>query len=404
MAADGTAMRRLTRSPRQDALPAWSPDGRRIVFTRSGAGRSDLYVVGADGHGLRRLTAQGDAGAAAWSPNGRWIAFSAGRRPHRALFLVRSTGGRPRRITPLAADARAPDWQPVSDPVIAAAGDIACDPQSPAFHGGLGTAGSCHERQTSDLLLRRDLWAVLGLGDLQYDDGQLVKFQQSFQPTWGRLQNLLRPVPGNHEYRVPDAGAYFDYFNGPGTFDGPAGRRDAGYYSFDVGAWHVVALNSQCSEPLRRPTAEACAAGSAQVQWLRADLGAHPRACTLAFWHHPLASSGGAGVNAAMQPVWQALQDAGADVVLAGHDHAYERFAPQDARQAPDPARGLRQFVVGTGGKSLQRAVAVAPNSELREGSAFGVLQLTLHATSYDWTFLPDAPGGFSDTGSDRCH
>jgi acid phosphatase type 7 len=402
MSADGTRQRRLTHSALDDRSPAWSPDGRRIAFTRGAGARHDVYVMTSAGHGVRRLTRRGDVASPAWSPNGRWIVFSAGRSGHAALYVMRSRGGRARRITPTSADARFADWQPTgADPVVAAAGDVACDPADPSFLGGVGTATRCHERQTSDLMLRTDLAAVLALGDLQYEDGQLAKFMQSFDPTWGRLRGIMRPVPGNHEYRTAGAASYFDYFDGIGAPGGPAGDRDKGYYSFDVGAWHLVALNSECSD--RPALASGCAAGSAQEQWLRADLAAHPATCTLAFLHHPLASSGIAEVNSALQPIWQALYDGGADVVLAGHDHAYERFAPQTPALAPDPARGIRAFVVGTGGKNQQRAVTTQPNSELR-ANAFGVLELTLHPTSYDWAFVPDTPGGFADAGSAACH
>jgi hypothetical protein len=302
-------------------------------------------------------------------------------------------------------DTRDPDWQPIgADPVVAAAGDIACDPGDPSFAGGLGTPRRCHQSHTSDLLLRSDLASVLVLGDVQYESGTFDAFLQSFHPTWGRVKPLIRPVPGNHEYRTPGAGGYFDYFNGPGQPTGPAGSRDAGWYSFDVGAWHVVALNSQCAEPRRSPTAAACAPGSPQEQWLRADLAAHPTRCTLAYWHHPLFSSGGGASSPTMGPIWQALYDAGVDVVLNGHAHFYERFAPQTPAGAPDPVRGIRQFVVGTGGKSHGPFAAVTPNSEVRDRSTFGVLQLTLRAGSYAWAFVPEAGGRFTDAGAGSCH
>jgi acid phosphatase type 7 len=287
--------------------------------------------------------------------------------------------------------------------VIAAAGDVACAPDHPSYNEGLGIERQCHQRQVSDMLLKMDLWSVLVPGDIQYDLGQYDKFIASFDPTWGRLRNLLRPVPGNHEYGTDGAAGYFDYFNGIGQFDGVAGRRDQGYYSFNLGQWHIVALNSECADSVDRG-APSCAAGSPQEQWLRADLAAHPRRCTLAFWHHPLVSSGIEGVNAAVQPLWQALYDGGADVLLVGHDHAYERFAPQDANLVGDPARGVRQFLVGTGGRSLQRPVTVQNNTEIRDGDNFGVLQMTLRPDRYEWNFAPEKPGGFTDTGSTACH
>jgi hypothetical protein len=402
MAADGTAQRALTRSPLEDGSPAWSPDGRRIAFTRSARERKEIYVMTRTGHGLRRLTDRGDVDAPAWSPDGRWIVFSAGHGDRHALFVMRSRGGTPYRVTSFTADARVPDWQPLGgDPVIAAAGDIACDPAGPRFNDGLGTTGRCRQRATSDILLRRDLAAVLALGDLQYEDGQLWKFLQSFDTSWGRARGIMHPVPGNHEYRTPDAAGYFDYFNGVGNATGPAGPRGAGYYSFDVGTWHFIALNSECADGAA--LASACAAGSPQEQWLRADLAGHPAACTLAFFHHPLASSGIGVVETAMQPIYQALYDGQVDVVLTGHDHAYERFAPQTPALQADPVRGIRAFVIGTGGKSFTETLLPQPNSELR-GLAYGVLELTLHPGSYDWTFVPDTPGGFTDSGSAACH
>jgi hypothetical protein len=249
-----------------------------------------------------------------------------------------------------------------------------------------------------------DLAAVLALGDLQYEDGAYSKFLAAFDPTWGRFKRFIRPVLGNHEARDAGGAGYWDYFNGPGVLDGPAGRRGEGWYSFDVGAWHVVALNSQCSHPPGTPTLTECAAGSPQEQWLRADLAAHPAACTLAYWHHPMTSSGLRGVNVAVQPLWQALQDHGVDVLLTGHDHGYERFAPMDATGARDGERGVRQFVVGTGGKSHQFVVEPKPYSELREDDTFGVLALTLRPNGYRWRFVPEPGATFTDEGANACH
>jgi hypothetical protein len=363
--------------------------------------------MAADGKGVRRLTSlRGRVSSPAWSPGGGQIAFELGPRGSRRLHLVRSDGRRLRRLPFRGPDDRSPDWQPAgSDPIVAAAGDIACDPGEPDFAQGLGTAAGCRQRQTSDVLMTMDLWAVLVLGDAQYGDGELTKFMAAFDPTWGRLKSLIRPVVGNHEYRYAGAAGYFDYFNGPGRPAGPAGLRGAGYYSFDIGAWHAVALNSQCSHRRADPTGTDCAAGSAQEQWLRADLAAHPAACTLAFWHHPLVSSGIPGSNAALGPIWSALYESGVDLVLTGHDHAYERFAPQGAAGEGDPVRGIRQFVVGTGGKSLQRALVQQPNSELRDGSTYGVLKLTLRRRGYEWTFAAArGRGRFADSGASSCH
>ena len=209
-------------------------------------------------------------------------------------------------------------------PLVAAGGDIACDPASSRFAGGAGTSSSCRQRATSDLMLGRPLSALLVLGDIQYEEGTLSAFQASYHPSWGRLNSIVRPVPGNHEYETPGAAGYFDYFNGPGVQNGPGGARGKGYYSFDVANWHIIALNSNCTE------AGGCEEGSAQNEWLEADLAAHPSTCTLAYWHHPRFSSGPHGNSTSVRPFWDDLYAAGADVVLNGHDHLYERFARQD--------------------------------------------------------------------------
>ena len=286
---------------------------------------------------------------------------------------------------------------PSGAPVIAAAGDIACDPGSTAYNGGLGTDSACRQLATSNLLTGGDLARVLTLGDNQYEDGALWKFQASYDPSWGRVKSITSPALGNHEYGVTGAAGHFDYFNGSGVPTGAAGERGKGYYSFDVGSWHLIAINSNCGE------VGGCGAGSAQEQWLRADLAAHPATCTLAYWHHPRFSSGPHGNSLAMEPIWQALYNARADLVLAGHDHDYERFAPQDAAGNADPALGIREFVVGTGGKTHYTTGAPKPNSEVRNSDTYGVLKLTLNPTGYDWDFAP-AVGSFTDSGSGACH
>jgi acid phosphatase type 7 len=407
IAASGGRPRRLTRGPADDRSPAWSPTGGRVVFARGRSGRGDLHLVRPGGSGERRLTAlPGDETDPAWSPDGRWVVFVHSRAGRRRLYRLRM-GRRAvsdldsRRLSPVGssrAQPRSPHWQPAGlDPVVAAAGDIACDPADRNFADGFGAGAFCRQRQTSDLLLRMDLDAILTPGDIQYEDGQLWKFQQSFDPTWGRLKPLIRPVPGNHEYGDPGAAGYFDYFNGPGQQSGPAGGRDQGYYSFDVGRWHMIALNSECAR------VGGCAAGSPQESWLRADLATHPAACTLAFWHRPRFTSGRNDAAGAMLPVWNALYEAGADVIVNGHEHFYERFAPLTPAGVYDPGRGIRQFIAGTGGRSRFGYVTVAPGSEVRENRRSGVLKLTLEDEGYRWEFVSAPDGRVHDSGTDRC-
>jgi hypothetical protein len=268
-----------------------------------------------------------------------------------------------------------------SDPTIAAAGDIACDSSTAG-------ATTCHQAATADLLAAGGFTAVLGLGDHQYPSGALADFNAYYDPTWGQVKAKTYPAPGNHEYQTSGAAGYFSYF---GDRAGPTGR---GYYSFNVGSWHLVSLNSEVST----------AAGSAQETWLQADLAANSQPCTLAYWHKPLFSSGPHGNNASVKPLWDALYAAGAEVVLAGHDHDYERFAPQTSSGAADASRGIREFVVGTGGKEHYSISSTKPNSQVHNTDTFGVLKLTLHPDSYDWRFLPEAGKTFTDSGTGPCH
>ena len=409
--ASGGAVRRITHSRHPDLHPAWSPTGRTLVFTRGPAGRRDLYLARADGSRVRRLTrVPGEEGDPSWSPDGSRITFTHSRSGARRLYLMKLKGKpvarlvarsrRVRRLSTSRSAARAPSWQPTGlAPVVAAAGDIACDPASPFFNGGAGQPGLCRQKLTSDLLLRSDLSSILIPGDLQYEDGKLPAFLASFHPTWGRLKPLIRPVPGNHEYHDPGAAGYFDYFNGPGVDRGQAGERGSGYYSFDLGSWHVIALNSECE------FAGGCEDDSAQVRWLRADLAAHPTVCTLAFFHGPRFTSGRYGEQAdRVRPFWNALYEANADLVLSGHEHFYERFGPQTPDGVADPARGIRQLTVGMGGKSRHGFVSVAPNSERRDNSTIGVAELTLRQGAYDWKLVRAPTGAIADSGSGQCH
>ncbi len=275
---------------------------------------------------------------------------------------------------------------------VAAAGDIACDPSSSSFNGGVGTATECHQRGVSDAILAGRYDAVLPLGDVQYESGSADEFAGSYEPSWGRLKAITHPAVGNHEYGSPGAAQYFRYFGAA------AGDPERGYYSYDLGSWHLIVLNSNCAR------IGGCAEGSLQEVWLRADLAAHPVRCVAAYWHHPRFSSGQNGDTQAMTTIWADLYAAGADVVLSGHDHDYERFAPQDAAGVRDDSRGIREFVVGTGGKNHMKFKAIEANSEVHDTSSFGFLEVTLSDGAYAWKFVSDPPGGLSDSGSGICH
>ena len=227
------------------------------------------------------------------------------------------------------------------------------------------------------------------LGDLQYENGELAGFQRSYDPSYGRVKSKTLPAPGNHEYNTAGATGYYAYFGAL------AGDPTKGYYSTDIGTtWHVVALNSNCSFV-------ACSAGSAQEQWLRADLAANTRPCVVAFWHHPRFSSGSHGNDTTVAPFWDALQQFGAELVLGGHEHDYERFAPQLPGGAAD-ANGIREIIVGTGGRSLGSFGTMKANSLVRI-STFGVMKLTLGTSSYSWKFV-DESGTTRDSGTGTCH
>jgi hypothetical protein len=241
-------------------------------------------------------------------------------------------------------------------------------------------------------ILEENAGTVVAIGDLAYPDGTRENFK-CYDQTWGRVKDRTRPAPGNHEFHSHGATFYFEYFGKA------AGDPKDGFYSYDLGAWHIISLNSECME------IGGCNDGSREEKWLRADLAAHPKACTLAYFHKPLFSSGGAHGDAPeIRPIYQALYDGNADVILSGHDHDYERYAPQDPNGKLDRARGIREFVVGTGGKNHRPFGAAEATSEVRDTTTFGVLKLTLKPTGYDWKFIPEAGKSFTDSGSDSCH
>ena len=287
---------------------------------------------------------------------------------------------------------------------VAAAGDIACDTTSDYFNGGAGVEGHCRQQRTSDLLVGAGFTAVLTVGDNQYHVGSLGDFNASFDPSWGRVKPIIHPAVGDHEYSTAGARGYYDYFNGVGGQTGQAGDRDKGYYSFDIGSWHLIALNSACEKIDPGGAPNGCAASSPQERWLRADLAGHRSSCTLAYWHAPLFNSGFKGNSPVSLPLWQALYEAGADVVLNGDAHDYERFAPQDPSGRLDPGRGVREFVVGTGGAFFTGWSTLKTNSEIRQNNTFGVLALTLNPATYEWRFVPEQGKTFSDYGAGTCH
>jgi hypothetical protein len=223
----------------------------------------------------------------------------------------------------------------------------------------------------------------------------LAQYDAANDASWGRFKGISRPVLGNHEYGTSGARGYFDYF---GARAGPRGK---GCYSWNIGSWHMIALNSECHR-----IAGGCTRGSEQERWLRRDLAAHTNFCTLAYWHEPRFSSGPApSKNAeAVAPLWNALHEKRADVVLAAHKHLYERFQPLGRNGQTEPNRGIRQFIVGTGGANHTSLALRVPNSDVYNVDTFGILRMTLHADSYDWQFVPVPGESFTDAGAASCH
>ena len=261
-----------------------------------------------------------------------------------------------------------------ADPVLVGAGDIA-------------SCGSSGAERTARLL--DDIpGTVFTVGDNAYLSKNERNPFPCYDASWGRHKDRTRPVPGNHEYEGDYVDAYFDYFGRA------AGDRGKGYYSYDLGAWHIIALNTMIDAGPKSP----------QGKWLTRDLAKNRRFCTLAYFHHPRFSSGPHHTSARAEQLWSALSSAGADVVVSGHDHIYERFAPMTADGKRDERAGMREFVVGTGGYSHYDFARDARNSEVRNSTTFGVLKLTLHARGYDWQFIPVRGRRFTDGGSGNCH
>ena len=314
--------------------------------------------------------------------------------------------------------------------VIAAAGDIVCSPamqrrvQERAERLPVKDTGepadsrpprSCAESATAEVLRERAPTTVLPLGDVQYECGDAAEFQRAYSATWGQFKSVSRPAVGNHEYGGEcggsDASGYFDYFG--------AAAGEKGWYSFDVGGWHLIALNSQCRAGRGLESVGGCNPGSEQYRWLQADLAANKNACTLAYWHEPRFTSGQHGPARQMADIWNALVAAKVDVVLSAHNHVYERFefighmdAPRDTRQNsesitetpnPDP-QGIQQFVVGTGGRNhIKFKKPPMVGEVVRDDTSFGILAMTLKPGSYDWEFVPVKDSTFRDGGAAKC-
>ncbi len=310
-------------------------------------------------------------------------------RPTRTLTVSRTPAGTDTpeptaTATPQAKATRSPEapiQTPTSggDPVLVGAGDI--------------TRCSTKGDQITAQLLENIPGTIFTAGDSENDEGSPEEYAECFAPYWGKMLSRIRPALGNHDYLTQEAAGFFGYFSSM------ASETQTGYYSYDLGAWHIVVLNSNCSK------VGGCDEGSPELEWLRADLAAHPVQCTLAYWHHPRFSSGKHGSDPHMQPFWQVLFEYGTEVVVNGHNHDYERFAPQDPEGNSDPVNGIREFVAGTGGASHDPFPEPAlPNTEIRNDVTFGVLKFTLHPMSYDWEFIPEPGKKFTDNGSTACH
>lgn len=279
---------------------------------------------------------------------------------------------------------------------VVALGDIACDLNDPNYLGS--DEQYCQSAKTHALVTDIKPDAVLALGDLQYDKGEINHFLGSYDKDWGKEKTITYPAPGNHEYATPNAKGYFEYFNGTDT-TGRAGETGKGYYSFKLGEWDVIALNSNCSR------VGGCDKDSAQLKWLEQEFNASSKSCTLAFWHHPRFTSGKYFKNVAENNLgaefWNTLATHKADVILNGHDHLYERFAPQSAAGIASSS-GIRQFTVGTGGKVLYQQKGEEANSEKIIDDSFGVLELELFAQAYKWRFI-SVDGQVQDSGYQAC-
>jgi Calcineurin-like phosphoesterase len=293
---------------------------------------------------------------------------------------------------------------PAGSTVIALAGDVACGTTETYYNGGDGTADKCRAKYTAGLINNMNPSRVFAMGDLQYNSGKLTDFNVSYQNSWGAFKSKSNPVVGNHEYGTSGAGGYFSYFGDAATPRQPGCRKDCdGYYSFNVAVgssnWHIAVINGECA---RIGGGVGCAVGSPQYNWLKADLEANAAtSCTAVLTHKPRWSSS-SFYTAEIQPLVDLMGANKVDLLLAGHAHSYERFAPQTASGSAS-STGIRQITVGTGGRDSQGFGTVLPNSVVRKNKIFGVLKLTLEPTSYSWSYVADPTTPFSDSGSGSC-
>ena len=418
-----TAGQTAVRGPAVRLSTTRAPSGRRVRLKARHLGSRVRARITFGGRRLRtvRTLRDGTLRAAfrvpARKPGVYTVAVRAGRRVARVRFRVLPGPVRPSppAATPVPARQTPPATPPVSTappapPRLVAAGDIACRPTD-VFNEPL----KCRHGPVSERVLALDPDAVATLGDAQYENATLSDYLGSYDPTWGRFKSITHPATGNHEYLAsPDrteAAGHFQYFGAL------AGEPAKGYYSYSVGSWLAVVINTGALEYTRRSDNAleddcypvSCKAGSAQERWLRALLASQPPdRCVVAYWHHPRYASAFPGSHPELRDVYSALHDGGAELVLAGHSHAYERFAPMNAEGAVDPAHGVREFVVGTGGKDRRftdPAPPFATGSEFRlpNAAGFGVLELELAASGYEARFVGES-GTVLDQASGSCH
>jgi acid phosphatase type 7 len=284
---------------------------------------------------------------------------------------------------------------PSAEPSLTAAPSLTAGPgQQVWVLVGAGDISHCENDNDEDTarLVEGIEGTVFTTGDNVYEDATDRTFRECYHPTWGRFRDRTRPVPGNHDYHVEDGAAYYRYFGEA------AGRPGEGWYTYDLGPWRIYALNTNCS------AIGGCGPDSPQTTWLREDLEARPNRCTIAIFHHPRWATGHHGDSDFVDDIWEALDDAGVELVLNGHEHHYERYAPRRPDGTVDHERGIRQIIVGTGGRSRNGFESEDQASEIRSDDAYGVLKLSLRDDEYRWRFIPVPRHDFTDSGSDRCH